>query len=258
VSLLAADEPAPFVVERAEAASPFFLTCDHAGTRLPRTLGDLGLAPGALLTHVGWDIGALDVARALSARLDATLVWQPYSRLVVDCNRPANSAQLIPARSEQTEVPGNRGLDAQARAARLAAVHAPYHEVIAHLLDARAARRQASVYLAIHSFTPVYHGAVRPWHLAVLSGADRRFAEALIAQARRTGDLVVGDNEPYRIDAEDYGIPEHALARGLPNALLEIRQDLLSAHGAASDWAERLAGLLENALQAQETGRDQK
>ena len=99
---------------------------------------------------------------------------------------------------------------------------------------------------------------VGPTASAVLSGADRRFAEALIAQARRTGDLVVGDNEPYRIDAEDYGIPEHALARGLPNALLEIRQDLLSAHGAASDWAERLAGLLENALQAQETGRDQK
>ncbi len=257
MSLLAADEPAPYVVERADAASPFFLTCDHAGTRLPRALGDLGLAAGALLTHVGWDIGALDLARALSARLDATLVWQPYSRLVVDCNRPAQSAQLVPARSERIEVPGNRGLDATARAARLAAVHAPYHDTIARLLDARAARGQASVYVAVHSFTPVYDGTRRPWHLAVLSGADRRYAEALIAAARERGDLVVGDNEPYRIDAEDYGIPVHALARGLPNALLECRQDLLDTPGAARAWAGRLAGMLENALQAQETGPDQ-
>jgi len=257
VSLLTADEPAPYVVERADAASPFFLTCDHAGTRLPRALGDLGLAAGALLTHAGWDIGALDVARALSARLDATLVWQPYSRLVVDCNRPADSAQLVPTRSERIEVPGNRGLDAQARAARLAAVHAPYHDTIARLLDARAAGRQTSVYVAVHSFTPVYDGVVRPWHLAVLSGSDRRFAEALIAAAREPGDLVVGDNEPYRIDAEDYGIPVHALARGLPNALVEIRQDLVAVPGAARAWAERLAGMLENAFHAQETGAEQ-
>ncbi|MEQ8659225.1 MAG: N-formylglutamate amidohydrolase [Gammaproteobacteria bacterium] len=254
MSLLAADEPAPFVVERADAPAPFFLTCDHAGTRIPRALGSLGLAPGALETHVGWDIGALAVARALSAHLDATLVWQPYSRLVVDCNRPLASAQLVPARSEVVDVPGNRALDAAARSARFDAIHAPYHATITALLAARAARGQPSVYVAVHSFTPRYAGSARPWHLAILYGSDQRLARALIAGARAAGDLVVGDNEPYRIDAEDYGIPVHALGRGLPNALIEIRQDLLTGAGAAARWAERLAGLLVGALDSLESG----
>ncbi|MEQ8232817.1 MAG: N-formylglutamate amidohydrolase [Gammaproteobacteria bacterium] len=256
MSLLAADEPAPFVVERAAGTAPFFLTCDHAGTRIPRALGDLGLAPGALETHVGWDIGALDVARDLAARLDATLVWQPYSRLVVDCNRPVSSRQLVPARSERTAIPGNLRVDAAARAQRLAAIHAPYHAAITRLLDARAARGQASVYVAVHSFTPVYDGQPRPWQLAVLYGADARLARPLIDLARADAALVVGDNEPYRIDEEDYGVPVHALGRGLPNALLELRQDELVAPAAAARWSERLASLLVAALETLQNSAD--
>lgn len=255
-TLLAADETAPFVVERAAGRAPFFLTCDHAGTRIPRVLGDLGLAPGVLQTHVGWDIGALDLAQCLAALLDATLVWQPYSRLVVDCNRPASSTQLVPVRSERVEIPGNAGLDAGGRAARLAAIHAPYHAAIARLLDARAARGQASVYVAVHSFTPEYDGQGRPWQFAVLYGADARLARPLIESARAEGDLMVGDNEPYRIDAEDFGIPVHALGRGLPNALVEIRQDTLREAENVRRWAERLARLLGTALKRHESGVD--
>ena len=116
--LLEPDEPAPVTVERATAASPWFLTCDHGGTRIPRRLGDLGVSAADRLRHVGWDIGALDLARALAERLDAVLVHQPYSRLVVDCNRPWASAQLVPERSENVVVPGNRDLDEAARRAR--------------------------------------------------------------------------------------------------------------------------------------------
>ena len=36
--LIAPDEPPPFVVERAQGRSPFFLTADHAGKLLPRKL----------------------------------------------------------------------------------------------------------------------------------------------------------------------------------------------------------------------------
>jgi hypothetical protein len=69
------------------AAAQFVLACDHAGNAIPRRLGSLGLDQDTLQRHVAWDIGAVGVARHLSALLDAPLVSQPYSRLVVDCNR---------------------------------------------------------------------------------------------------------------------------------------------------------------------------
>jgi predicted N-formylglutamate amidohydrolase len=257
-ALLAPDEPAPFVIERGDAASPWFLTCDHAGTRVPRGLGDLGVNEADRLRHVGWDIGALDLARALAMRLDAVLVHQPYSRLVVDCNRPWASAQLVPERSEDVVVPGNRGLDPAARRARYDAIHQPYHDVIRRLLDARRDAGRDTVYLAVHSFTPVYHGEPRVWPVAVLYGADTRLADGLIAALAAGGDLAVGDNEPYRIDAEDYGIPVHGLGRGLANALLEVRQDQLADPAGVAEWAERLAICLEKARLAAEFVAGQK
>ncbi|MGE0482708.1 MAG: N-formylglutamate amidohydrolase [Gammaproteobacteria bacterium] len=246
-ALLAPDEPAPFVVERAAATSPWFLTCDHGGTAIPRALGDLGVSRADRLRHVGWDIGALALARTLAVRLDAVLVHQPYSRLVIDCNRPWTSPQLVPERSENVVVPGNRALDRVARRARYDAIHQPYHDAITRLLDLRRDADRDTVYLAVHSFTPVYHGEQRPWPVAVLYGDDRRLAAGLIAALAAAGDLVVGDNQPYRIDAEDYGIPVHGLGRGLANALLEVRQDQLATPAGIAEWAERLAICLEKA-----------
>src|SRR5438445_714459 len=117
--LLAADEPAPFAIEREGGVSPFFLTCDHAGRRIPRVLGDLGLPESERMRHIGWDIGAAGVMRELSERLGAFAIGQIYSRLVIDCNRPLDSPTLIPKRSENTDIPGNHGLSAAQRAQAL-------------------------------------------------------------------------------------------------------------------------------------------
>ncbi|MCB1746734.1 MAG: N-formylglutamate amidohydrolase [Gammaproteobacteria bacterium] len=256
--LLEPDEPAPVTVERATAASPWFLTCDHGGTRIPRRLGDLGVSAADRLRHVGWDIGALDLARALAERLDAVLVHQPYSRLVVDCNRPWASAQLVPERSENVVVPGNRDLDEAARRARYEAIHRPYHDTIARLLDQRRAAARATLFVAVHTFTPVYHGESRPWHVAVLYGADTRLAHGLLGALTAEAGLVVGDNQPYRIDEEDYGIPVHGLERGLDNVLVEVRQDQVADVAGVANWADRLARCLEFAWRLRESAGGQK
>lgn len=248
-TLLAADEPHPVIHERAQGASPFFITCDHAGHRLPLSLGDLGVSAFDLQRHIAWDIGALGVARELSRLLDAELVAQRYSRLVIDCNRPPDSEDLCTTRSEATEVPGNRALGAAARGARLAEIYMPYHDTIRSRLDARAAAARDSIYVAVHSFTPVYLGRARSWQVGVLSAdSDRRLAEPLLDFLRTHGDFTVGDNEPYRIDDKDQGIPAHALSRALPNVLFEIRQDLITQDAAQRAWASRLAASLEHAL----------
>lgn len=246
--LLASDEPSPVLVERASGASPFFLTCDHAGQYIPRALGDLGVSADESARHIGWDIGAFGVASGLSELLDATLVAQRYSRLVIDCNRPLDSVDLICTRSEATNIPGNVALSTAARSARINAIHAPYHDAIRRLLDQRAAARQLTVYVAVHSFTPVYAGNSRPWQIGVLYGDDGRLARPVLERLRAANDLIVGENQPYRIDDKDLGIPAHALARGLLNVLIEIRQDVILTPAQQSAWAAHLAPLLSAAL----------
>ncbi|HSE13295.1 MAG TPA: N-formylglutamate amidohydrolase, partial [Rudaea sp.] len=116
--LLAADEPPAFAIERERGASPFLLICDHASRRMPRALGNLGVPESELQRHVAWDIGAAGVASRLSAALDAFLIMQNYSRLVIDCNRPLDAPGSIVARSEATDIPGNIGVSETAAAMR--------------------------------------------------------------------------------------------------------------------------------------------
>jgi predicted N-formylglutamate amidohydrolase len=243
--LLFDDEPRPVLIERPRGSSAFFLTCDHAGLLVPRRLGDLGVDERARRTHIGWDIGALEVARRLSAQLDATLVAQRYSRLVIDCNRVPGTPASIPVKSERTEIPGNVDLTDHERLAREREILEPYHAEIARLLDERAAAGRKTLLLAVHSFTPVYDGVPRPWHVALSNDDCRPLAESMLAALREERELVVGDNEPYTVDDVDYTIPLHGARRGLPRALLEIRHDRIEIEAAQEEWANRLARVLQ-------------
>ncbi len=243
--LLSPDEGPPFEVLERDGPSCFFIVCDHAGRLIPRALGSLGLSDAELARHIGWDIGAAGVARRLAAALGAHAVLQRYSRLVIDCNRPLEAPDSIAARSERTAVPGNAALDAASAKARAEAVFHPYHEQIRVALDRRAARGQPTVLLALHSFTPVFMDAPRPWHAGVLYDRDARLARPLLEALRADGELVVGDNQPYRASAQtDYSIIEHGERRGLPHVELEIRQDLIADEQGQAAWAQRLARLL--------------
>ena len=178
--LLGTDEPAPVLALRLESPSPFVFVSDHAGRRLPRALGDLGLAPSELERHIAYDIGILPVARQLAAAFEAPLVAQTYSRLAIDCNRPTHVAQSIPETSELTQIPGNHLLSPEQREVRIEALFRPYHDRIEALLDARSARGLPSILIAMHSFTPVYMGVTRPWTVGLLYNRDARLAGPLL------------------------------------------------------------------------------
>lgn len=247
--LLEPDEPAAVEVLRAEGASPLFFTCDHAGRRLPRRLGDLGLPDEELGRHIAWDIGAADVAKALSAHFDASLVTQTYSRLVIDCNRPPEVPSSIPVISEETDISGNHDLDPAEIEARRREIFHVYHEAITAALDDRQARGQPTVLISVHSFTPIFKGFRRPWDIGLLYQRDTRLARWLGDLLDAEGELVVGDNEPYAVsDTTDYTIPVHGERRGLPHVMLEIRQDLIDDTHGQQAWADRLSQLLQQIL----------
>jgi predicted N-formylglutamate amidohydrolase len=250
-TLIAPEEPAPFSEIGRQGRSSFVIVVDHASARIPRRLKDLGLPASELRRHIAWDIGALGVARQTAAALDATLVAQNYSRLVIDCNRDPEVASSIPVLSESTEIPGNIGLSTAEIAARRVEIFEPYHHHLRALLDERAAAGRSTILVAQHTMTNVYHGVRRKMHAAVLYNRDRRFAGRVLEALRRETDLVIGDNEPYLVsDETDYTIPRHGEARGLPHVEIEIRQDLVGDEAGQTAWAQRITRALEDAARA--------
>src|SRR4030088_251032 len=252
---LGSEDLAPVHEDNTQGRSPFLLTSDHYGRAIPRLLGDLGLPAGELERHIAWDIGIAGVAEALSKHLDAHLIAQRYSRLVIDCNRPPDAPSSIPRISEATVIQGNEGLARGAAETRRRAIFEPYHRRISEVIDHRLRENIPTVLVSLHSFTPEYAGIARPWHIGTLYHRDTKLPPLLLKWLRREPDLVVGDNEPYAVsDDTDYTIPVHAERRGLMNTGIEIRQDLISNQAGETSWADRLArifGEIETMLRAE-------
>jgi predicted N-formylglutamate amidohydrolase len=249
--LLSPDEPKPFGLEGRGGRSPFVIVCDHAGRLLPRSLGTLGLSEEDLSRHIAWDIGAGAVARRLAGALDGCVVWQRYSRLAIDCNRPLGSIDSIVSRSERTVIPGNLNVASADAVARAKEIFEPYHTAIRRALDYQEAVGRPTILIAMHTFTPTFHDVGRPWHAGVLYNRDSRLAKKVLPLLRREGDLIVGENEPYSASAiSDFSIVHHAERRGIPYVELEVRQDLVAEEAGQRAWAERLARILTAAGRA--------
>lgn len=226
-------------------ACGLLLLCDHASNGLPPAYGDLGLPPGELSRHIGWDIGAADVTRALAKRFDAPAVMTRFSRLLIDPNRGADDPTLVMRISDGAIVPGNAYVDEAEIERRIGLYWRPYHDAISRGIDAILATGTVPIIFSVHSFTPSWRGTPRPWQVAFLSDKDRRVTERLIAHFRADPALTVGDNEPYDGSLEGDTLYAHATARGLPHVLVEVRQDLIATTQGAEAWAHRLGDSLE-------------
>jgi predicted N-formylglutamate amidohydrolase len=215
-SLLATDEPPPFTVDNENGTSPLLIVADHAGKHFPRRLGQLGLSNAECERHIAWDIGVGAVCCLIGKALNAVVVQQNYSRLVIDCNRTPGSGTSILDLSELTRVPGNIGLSERHKLARVREIFQPYHDRIVTELDRRREAARPTALISVHSFTPVFKTVARLWHVGVLYNRDQRFAQILMELLHREEGLVVGDNEPYSVtDASDYTIPFHGEQRDL-------------------------------------------
>jgi len=246
-TLLREDDPEPYRVVAGAPRSDYLVICDHAGNRIPRLLGNLGLPQRELERHIAWDIGASEMAEELGGELGALVILQPYSRLVIDCNRPLTNPQSVVQESDGTVIPGNVAITAEQSQQRAQSIFEPYHARIRRELDERRALGRTSALIFLHTFTPVLAGSPRAWHAGVLHHRDQRLAVPLLRGLRSEPGLVIGDNEPYTAsESTDYGLIEHGERRGLPCVELELRQDLMTSAHEREAWVRRLARLLRS------------
>lgn len=236
-TLLQSGDPKPFEIINAAGKAPLILFCDHAGRAVPGKLADLGLTAGFFDKHIAWDIGIAELGRELSRLLDAPLLLNNYSRLVIDCNRHLKDPTSIPQISDRIDIPGNRGLSAEQRGVRAAEIFNPYHQALDDLIDQKLAAGPQPVLLSLHSFTPVMDGFQRPWQIGILWNQDARLPVPLMRRFAEEPGLVVGDNEPYSgRDGHGFSMQHHAEARHLAHALIEVRQDLIDNPAGIAAW----------------------
>jgi predicted N-formylglutamate amidohydrolase len=243
--LLSDEEPPPVTVDNETGTSPFLIVADHAGKYLPRRLGQLGLSNAECKRHIGWDIGIGEVCSLVGTALDAVVIRQNYSRLVIDCNRTPGSETSIVSLSDLTRVPGNIGLSESHKVDRVREIFQPYHD-----RTRSAPRNRPTALISMHSFTPMFKSVARLWHVGVLYNRDPRFAHALMELLHREEGLVIGNNEPYDVtDASDYTIPVHGEQRKLHHVAIEIRQNLITGEAGQRMWAALFVRLLPKAYQ---------
>ena len=215
---------------------------------VPDPLGDLGVSSEDFARHIACDIGIKGMGMRLAALLDGVFIHQHYSRLVIDCNRDPAAPAAIPTISDGTAIPGNEALSAADRAARILEICRPYQERIGAEIAARTARGQRPLLISLHSFTPVMAGFARPWLYGVLHRGDSPFSRAVLAQLQMRFGEAAGDNEPYRMDQNDYTVPLHADGHRIDYLEIEVRQDLIADTAGQTQVAETLAEILPAAL----------
>ena len=224
--------------------APVLVVCEHASKAIPARFGSLGLGDQDRASHIAWDLGALDLAKALASRLRAPLLSARVSRLVFDLNRPPGAPDAIAERSETTDIPGNIGLTEAERQTRIDTVYAPWVAALTAAIDAV----RPDALISVHSFTPVFAGMPRTTEVGVIHDRDARLADAVLAHANTLG---WERNRPYGPDeGVTHTLRTFAEPRGLLPLMIEVRNDLLQGADAANRMADALADVLVPSLEA--------
>lgn len=238
-------------VERIEGdpSRGLLLVCEHASNAVPEDLQRLGVPEKEFSRHIAYDIGAAAVTRRLAGLLGVPAVLTQFSRLIIDPNRGRRDPTLVMRLSDGAIVPGNARIDAAGIAERIRRFYLPFDRAVDEAVARAEAAGAPPMFLTMHSFTPFWRTIARPWQVGVLYDGDERMSRPLIeALAADPAGLCVGDNQPYGGGLPGDTVDRHATARGLPNALVEIRQDLIGGPEGQEEWAQRFARILRPML----------
>lgn len=235
----------PCEIIRGDGNANIVIVCEHASKYIPKYFNGLGLTEDVQSSHIAWDPGAKTLAIAISSALDAPLVCSKISRLVYDCNRPADAPSAMPLRSEIFDVPGNEDILPHEAQARIEQIYRPFTRMLSDVIEAK----DNPAIVTIHSFTPIYHGEKRDVEIGILHSDDTRLADAMLSHAQQFEGFVFERNQPYGPkDGVAHTIKLHGYDKGLFNVMIEVRNDLLDNPAGITRATNALTGMIELAL----------
>ena len=229
-----ASNPEVYRLLGAPTKGGILVVADHASNRVPDDIA-LGLDPALMTEHIAIDIGVAGIAEHMVREADTAALLGNVSRLVCDTNRTETDPAAIPEASDGHPIPGNIGID---REARLARFHRPFHDRLTRLLE----DSSPALTLILHSYTPRLASKpdeLRPWHCGLLYDNDDRGARLAQPLLEAEG-LVVGDQLPYSGKVYNAAIERHVESAGRPYLYIEVRQDLIEDDIGQAEWAARL------------------
>ena len=185
----------------------------------------------------------------MCTKFDCVGISSGFSRLVIDYNRHPNSIASIPSINDGIEIPGNKILRKDDIEQRYQECFLPYHNAVEEEIQKALHEGIIPAVISIHSYTDFFECIKRPWHVGILWGHDPRVAIPLLENLYAIPDLCVGDNQPYSgREAYGYSIETHAVEKGIPHALIEVRQDLIQTKKTANEWGDLLYDCLKGIL----------
>ena len=234
-----------FSVYKPTSLNKIIILCDHASNYIPKTYKNLGLKLSDVNKHIGWDIGALKVAKKISKNINCSLIHSCFSRLLIDCNRHLKSSGAFIKKSEDIVIPGDKNVSKKEKLLRAKKYYFPYHDQINKVIERKLKDKIVPILVSIHSFTPIYFGKSRPWHIGLLQRKDQRLSSIFAKEIKKNKKIVLGINQPYKLDlAGDFTIPFFSESYGLPHVLIEIRQDLLIKNKSINYWSNFISDIL--------------
>lgn len=232
-----------------QANRRFLIICDHASNYIPPALNGLGLPEADLQRHIAYDIGAFEVAQRIADELNSPFVAAQFSRLLIDPNRGLDDPTLVMKLSDGAIIPANKQIDPfqdkAAWQARIDDYYEPYNQAIAQAIDAALAAGHVPIILSVHSFTPQWRGHNRPWQAAVLWDRDDRLRNLMVDYMARQPDICFGDNTPYSGRLKNDCLYRHGTKKGLPHALIELRQDEIANVSGQAGWAAHMVAIMK-------------
>lgn len=235
---------APVSLFNDTGCAQLLLVCEHASNFIPAELHDLQLDNEVLHSHIALDIGAFDLACAISRLLDAPLISSTVSRLVYDCNRSYGLSDTIPEQSEIFQIPGNLNLTDIEVTDRYKKYYLPFEQAISNQLAQFSA---PPIFLTIHSFTPVYLGKEREVDVGIIHDTDDQLGSYMVKLARTRTNLSVDLNQPYgNNDNTTHTLSLHGCKNNLLNTMIEVKNNFLDSMQKREEMALFLAQLISS------------
>ncbi len=225
--------------------SPVVLTCEHATNRLPSDWDWHDDDHRLVHDHWAYDLGIGDLTRRVAHALGSSAVLSRFSRLLIDPNRPLDSATLFRDTADGEPVRLNVDLDDRDRRLRIDDYYTPFHETIDRVVHAN----PGPLMVSLHSFTPNYEGgSTRPMEIGVLFDHDEALARSVAPVFEQRG-FKTALNEPYTgKNGLMYSVQSHASRAGRAALELEIRQDLATDPRQQDRLVEAIVAMTEDAL----------